>query len=110
MLTNWTLDRTRGPRIPLETVVAKQSCLTARAFGLRDRGVIRPGYRADINLIDYDNLRVFTPEMTYDLPEAGGRLLQRAEGYVATLCAGEVTLENGVPTEARPGRLVRRRG
>jgi N-acyl-D-aspartate/D-glutamate deacylase len=109
MLTNWTRDRTRGPRIPLETVVAKQSRLTARAFGLRDRGVIQPGYRADLNLIDYDNLRVHTPEMTYDLHEAGGRLLQRAEGYIATLCAGEVILDSGVPTEARPGRLVRRR-
>jgi N-acyl-D-aspartate/D-glutamate deacylase len=85
----------------------KQTRETARAVGLNDRGVIAPGYRADLNLIDFPALGARAPEIAYDLPAGGKRLVQRADGYVASICAGEVTFENGAATGARPGRLVR---
>ena len=105
-LTHWTRDRANG-RFPLEWMVRRITRDNARALGLRDRGVLAPGYRADLNLIDYDRLRLCAPEVVYDLPAGGRRLMQRAEGYVATIVAGEVVRRDGVPTGALPGRLVR---
>ena len=80
---------------------------TARAVGLNDRGVLAPGYRADLNVIDYDRLTLHAPEIAYDLPAGGKRLLQRASGYTATIVAGQVTYRDGVATDALPGRLLR---
>ncbi|HVN02598.1 MAG TPA: amidohydrolase family protein [Caulobacteraceae bacterium] len=107
LLAYWTRDRTRGPRLPLAQVFRMQARDTARAVGLYDRGVLARGYRADLNVIDYDNVRLFAPEVAYDLPAGGRRLLQRASGYTATVVAGEVTYRDGVATDALPGRLLR---
>jgi len=107
MLTHWTRDRTRGPKLPLESVVRMQTRDTAAAVGLNDRGVIAPGYRADINVIDHDNLTLHAPEVVYDLPSGGRRLIQRASGYEATIVAGQITYRNGEPTGVLPGRLLR---
>ncbi len=107
LLTYWTRDRTRGPRLPLEQIFRMQSRDTARAVGLYDRGILAPGYRADLNVIDYDNLTLHGPEVAYDLPAGGKRLLQRASGYEATIVAGQVTYRNGEATDALPGRLLR---
>jgi len=106
-LTHWTRDRTRGPRFDLEAMVRMQTRDTARAVGLYDRGVLAPGYRADLNIIDYANLTLEAPKVAYDLPAGGRRLIQRAQGYVATLVAGQVTQRDGEPTGALPGRLLR---
>ncbi len=105
-LTHWTRDRASG-RFPVEWMVRRMTCDNARAIGLGDRGVLAPGYRADINLIDYDRLRLRAPEVVYDLPAGGRRLMQHAEGYVATLVAGQPVRRDGAPTGALPGRLVR---
>jgi N-acyl-D-aspartate/D-glutamate deacylase len=107
MLTHWTRDRSRGERLSLPWVVKAQSADTARAVGLCDRGVLAPGYKADINLIDYGALSLPAPEVVADLPAGGKRLLQRAQGYAATIVSGEVVYEHGEPTGALPGRLVR---
>jgi N-acyl-D-aspartate/D-glutamate deacylase len=107
MLTHWTRDRTRGPKLPIEHVIRRQTSETAHVYGLRDRGVLEPGLKADVNVIDYDNLRFHQPEVAYDLPAGGRRLLQRADGYVATICGGAFIRENGEDTGALPGRLVR---
>ncbi len=107
MLTHWAGDRRRGPRLPLEMVIRKQTSETAELYGLHDRGRIEVGRRADLNLIDLDGLRLHAPEVAYDLPNGGRRLLQRADGYHSTLVAGEVVSERGELTGARPGRLVR---
>jgi N-acyl-D-aspartate/D-glutamate deacylase len=106
-LTHWTRDRTRGPKLPLELLIRMQTRDTAEAVGLRDRGVLALGQRADLNVIDYDKLTLRSPEVTYDLPAGGRRLMQRADGYVATIVAGTVTYLDGEPTGALPGRLVR---
>jgi N-acyl-D-aspartate/D-glutamate deacylase len=107
LLTHWARDRVRGERLPLEWVVKKQTRDTATLYGLGDRGVLEAGLRADINVIDFDNLRLDSPTMVHDLPAGGRRLLQQAEGYDYTVVAGQVTRDHGVDTEARPGRLVR---
>ncbi|MEL6956534.1 MAG: amidohydrolase family protein, partial [Pseudomonadota bacterium] len=107
MLTHWTRDRSRGERLPLEYVVRKQTRDTAAWVGLSDRGVLAPGYRADLNIIDYDRLELHTPTIQHDLPSGGRRLMQRASGYVATIVAGETILRHGTATGAKPGRLVR---
>ena len=107
MLTHWVRDRSRGERVPLEWAVRAQTRNTAELFDLRDRGVLAPGYKADVNLIDFDALALHAPEMVFDLPAQGRRLVQHAEGYRATVCSGEVTWENGEPTGALPGALVR---
>ena len=91
----------------LEFVVHKMTQDTALVYGMADRGVLSAGYKADINIIDYDKLTLEDPEMVYDLPAGGKRLIQRAQGYKATICSGVVTYENGVHTGALPGRLVR---
>ncbi len=94
-------------RIPVETLVAKQSRMTAEALGLLDRGVIAPGYRADLNVIDFDGLRLHAPEFVSDLPAGGKRMLQRASGYRHTFVAGTEIMSDGESTGATPGRLVR---
>ena len=109
MLAYMTRDRTKGPRMPLELVVHKMTRDTALVYGLRDRGLVAPGYKADLNLIDYDALGLEDPEMVYDLPSGGKRLIQRSHGYRATVCSGEVTYEDGEFTGALPGRLLRAR-
>ena len=107
MLSYFTRDRLRGPRMPIEFVVHKMTQDTAQVYGLHDRGVLAPGYRADCNIIDYAALTLHQPKMVWDLPAGGKRLIQKADGYVATVCGGEVTFENGEPTGAMPGRLLR---
>ena len=107
LLAHWGRDRTRGERIPLEVLVKRQSQDTARTVGLTDRGLLAPGMKADINLIDFDNLRVRVPEMVQDLPSGGTRLEQKADGYLATVVSGQVTYRNGEATDALPGRLIR---
>ncbi len=88
-------------------MIRLQARETARAVGLNDRGVLAPGYRADLNVIDWENLKLHAPEVAYDLPAGGRRLLQRASGYTATVVAGEVTYRDGEATGALPGRLLR---
>src|SRR5690606_5590942 len=107
LLTHWVKGRTRGERIGLEQAISLQTSRTAATYGFTDRGVIAPGRRADLNLIDLDAMALHAPEMVFDLPAGGRRLIQRADGYVATLVAGRVTHEHGEPTGERPGRLVR---
>jgi len=109
LLTHWVRDRTRGERLPLEDVVRMQTSRPAEVYGFADRGSLVPGKRADINVIDLDGLRLHEPEMVTDFPASGRRLVQRVDGYRATVCAGEITMEDGSPTGARPGRLVRGR-
>ena len=106
-LIHWTRDRTRGPKLSLEHMIKGQCRDTAETVGLFDRGLIAPGYRADLNVIDFDNLTLKAPGVAYDLPTGGRRLIQRAEGYTATIVAGQVTYRNGTPTDALPGRLLR---
>jgi N-acyl-D-aspartate/D-glutamate deacylase len=107
LLTHWTRDRKRGEKLSIPFVVAMQSRKTALAVGLADRGLIARGYKADINVIDYDRLHLHPPKVHYDLPHGGRRLLQQVEGYDATIVSGVLTQRNGTPTGARPGRLVR---
>jgi N-acyl-D-aspartate/D-glutamate deacylase len=107
LLAHWARDRKRGERLPLEWLVKRQTADTAGLVGLADRGRLAPGLRADVNLIDFDALAVRAPEIAHDLPAGGRRLVQRARGYAKTLVAGEVVMENGEPTGALPGRLVR---
>jgi N-acyl-D-amino-acid deacylase len=108
-LTHWARDRTRGDRLPVEQLVRMQTGRTAELYGFTDRGTLEPGKRADLNVIDHEGLRLHAPEMVNDLPAAGRRLVQRVDGYVATLVAGTQTFSSGEPTGARPGRLVRGR-
>jgi N-acyl-D-aspartate/D-glutamate deacylase len=107
LLTHWVRDRVRGPRVPIERVVARQTRETARLYGLDDRGQLAPGLLADVNVIDLDALTLAAPEMIYDLPANGRRLVQRVRGYEATVKRGVVTYEGGEATGALPGRLVR---
>ena len=107
MISFWPRDRTRGDHIELSEIVRRQTTETAALYGLDDRGRIAPGYRADINVIDYDNLALRSPKLVYDLPAGGRRLIQRADGYTMTICAGEIIFKNGEPTGAMPGRLIR---
>jgi N-acyl-D-aspartate/D-glutamate deacylase len=107
LLTHWVRDRDRGERIPLEFAVKRQTHDTARLYGLRDRGTLVPGMKADVNLIEFDRLRLHPPEMVFDLPANGRRFVQRADGYRFTVVNGEVTFEDGQPTGAMPGKVVR---
>lgn len=107
MLTHWVRDRQRGERMSLPEVVKSLSRDTARAVGLLDRGIIAPGYKADLNVVDLDRLHLHAPEVAHDLPTGGRRLVQRAEGYAATIVSGEVVYRDGAPSGAFPGRLVR---
>ena len=107
LISHWSRDRQRGERLPLEHLVAKQTGKTARAYGLLDRGILAPGYRADLNVIDLERLSVTQPELVYDLPAGGKRFIQRADGYVHTFVGGEEVMREGELTGALPGRLVR---
>ena len=109
MLTHWTRDRRRGPVLPLEDIVRRQTSHTAQVYGLHDRGLLKPGLRADLNLIDYPRLHCEAPTMAYDLPAGGKRLLQRAGGYLATIVSGQPIFQHGEATGALPGALVRSR-
>ena len=106
LMTHWARDRAEG-RIPLERIIQMQASDTARFLGLKDRGLLKPGLRADLNIIDFDRLELMPPTMLRDLPAGGQRLMQYANGYLATLVQGEAITKNGKLTGARPGRLVR---
>ena len=107
LLTHWARDRTRGPRLGLEQVVKYQSRDTALSYGLADRGLLTQGLKADVNVIDFDNMRLHPPHMVNDLPANGQRLIQTAEGYLATIIAGIPSWKNGMITGAMPGKLIR---
>ena len=106
-LTYWVRDRQRGERLPLEFIVAKQTANNARLYGFHDRGLLAPGKRADINVIDLERLTVAPPKAHHDLPAGGTRLIQPVHGYLATMVKGEVTRRHDADTGARPGTLVR---
>jgi N-acyl-D-aspartate/D-glutamate deacylase len=107
LLTHWARDRTRGTKLPLELLVQRQCRGTAEAVGLLDRGLLAPGYKADVNVIDFDRLSLDPPRMVHDLPAGGKRLMQDAHGYLHTVVSGVETYAAGEPTGALPGRLVR---
>ncbi len=108
-LIHWGRDRTRGEKLPLEYLVKRQTQDTARLVGFLDRGVIAPGMKADLNVIDFDNLTLGAPHIVFDLPAGGQRLIQKASGYKFTIVSGEVTFKDGESTGALPGRLLRGR-
>ncbi len=107
LLTHWARDRRRGGHLPLEFLVRKQTLDTARCYGLLDRGVIAPGYKADVNVIDFDRLRLLPPELVYDLPAGGRRIVQKAEGYRHTFVSGLEVMRDGAATGELPGVLLR---
>jgi N-acyl-D-aspartate/D-glutamate deacylase len=107
LLSHWARDRRRGDRLPLEWAVHRLTGDPAGLYELHDRGVLAPGRRADVNLIDFEHLHLLHPERVEDLPAGAGRLIQRSTGYVQTLVRGEVVVDDGVLTDARPGGLVR---
>ncbi len=107
MLTHWVRDRSRGPRLPLEFVVKRLTSETADFFGFQDRGRLAVGKKADVNVLDLDTLRLHHPELRHDLPAGGKRLVQRVDGYSATIVSGQPIFEYGEETGARPGKLVR---
>ena len=106
-ISYWTRDRTRGPKHELEDMVHRLTAANAEAIGLTDRGRIAPGLRADINIVNYDELQLQSPKIQYDLPAGGKRLVQRSKGFDATLLAGEPIWRDGMATGALPGRLLR---
>jgi N-acyl-D-aspartate/D-glutamate deacylase len=106
LLTYWTRDR-QGERMPVELAIKKITSELAHLVGLRDRGVLRPGAKADVNVIDYAALKLCTPEILRDLPAGAHRLIQRAEGYDCTIVSGRIIMRDGVDTGERPGKLVR---
>ena len=108
MLAHWANGRTRGPRLSIEAAVRKQTSDTASAFGFTDRGTIEVGKRADLNVIDFNRLSLGRPYIVRDLPAGGSRIMQEADGYRATVCAGKIVRRDDRDTGARPGRLVRR--
>lgn len=107
MLTHWTRDRKRGEKLELPWVIKAHCRDTAKAVGLNDRGILAPGYRADINIVDLKKMQLRKPEVHFDLPAGGRRLMQYADGYVATIVNGVPIYLDGESTGARPGRLVR---
>jgi N-acyl-D-aspartate/D-glutamate deacylase len=107
MLAHWARDRSRGETLPLEAVVKGLSRDPARAYGLNDRGLLAPGYLADVNVIDFERVRLPAPYLVFDLPAGGRRLLQKAEGIVATVKRGRVTFRDGEHTGAFPGKVIR---
>jgi N-acyl-D-aspartate/D-glutamate deacylase len=106
-LTHWTRERGRGGLFPLAWAVKRLSQDNAAAVGLNDRGLLGVGMKADLNVIDYDRLVLRAPEIVYDLPAGGKRLVQRTEGFDATVVSGAVVYRHGEATGALPGRLVR---
>ncbi|MGB0342488.1 MAG: N-acyl-D-amino-acid deacylase family protein [Parvibaculales bacterium] len=107
LLTHWVRDRSRGGRIALERAVAAQTSETAALYGLHDRGIIAPGMKADMNVIDFKALQLGEPEIVYDLPAGGRRLIQHIKGYRYTIVSGVITYDDGKPTGKMPGQLVR---
>jgi N-acyl-D-aspartate/D-glutamate deacylase len=107
LLEHWGRDRTKGAKLPVAWIIRSLARDTAVAVGLLDRGLVQVGYKADLNIIDFEALHLQVPEVVYDLPSGGKRLTQRAEGYRATIVSGQVTYRDGQPTGALPGRLVR---
>jgi N-acyl-D-aspartate/D-glutamate deacylase len=107
LLMHWARDRKRGPGLPLEFLVRKQTRESAFAYGLTDRGVLAPGYKADINVIDFERLGLGPVDVVYDLPAGGKRLMQRARGYRHTFVSGQETIRNDERTGALPGTLLR---
>jgi N-acyl-D-aspartate/D-glutamate deacylase len=107
MITHWTRDRTRGERLPIEWVIKRLSADNAAALGLSDRGTLKVGKKADLNVIDHARLQAHAPEVRYDLPAGGRRLVQTTEGYEATIVSGQVVQREGQATGALPGQLVR---
>jgi N-acyl-D-aspartate/D-glutamate deacylase len=107
MLTHWVRDRKRGPKIALEEAVRMMTSDPANLYGLGDRGRLEAGLRADVNVIDHEQLKIELPEMIFDLPAGGRRIMQKARGYHRVLVAGEVTIRDDEATGARPGRLIR---
>jgi N-acyl-D-aspartate/D-glutamate deacylase len=107
LLSYWTRDQVPEKRLPLPVAVQSLSRKNAVYIGLNDRGLVAPGYKADLNVIDYDALRLYPPKMIAGLPAGGRCLTQRADGYVATIVSGDVTYRDGQPTEKLPGRLIR---
>jgi len=107
LLTHWTRDRTRGPRLAVEEAVRRLTSDPAQLYGLEDRGVIGVGRRADLNVIDHTALALEPPELIHDLPAGAGRLVQRSRGYVETIVAGRTVVADGELTDERPGALVR---
>ena len=106
MISHWTRDRTRGDRLPIEWVIKRLSSDNAAALGLSDRGQLKPGMKADINVIDHSRIRAHLPEVRYDLPAGGRRLVQTTEGYDATIVSGQIVQRDGTATGNLPGRLV----
>jgi N-acyl-D-amino-acid deacylase len=106
-LAFWTRDRVKGPKLQIGEAVRMMSRDTAKIYGLHDRGRIAPGYRADLNIIDYDALELLLPEMVWDLPAGARRIMQRAKGYVSTFVGGVQTIAHDQATGALPGRLIR---
>jgi N-acyl-D-aspartate/D-glutamate deacylase len=107
LLTHWVRDRSRGERLPLEAMIRMQTRRTSELYGLLDRGLLAPGMKADVNLIDFDELALLAPEMVYDLPANGRRLIQKARGYRTTIKSGTVIFNDGEPTGEMPGQLLR---
>lgn len=107
MLSYWVRDRERGPRLGLEQVVKFQTSETAQLYGFTDRGTLAPGMKADMNLIDFNRLHLHAPEIVHDFPAGARRLIQKVKGYKYTMVNGELTFEDGSPTGAMPGKLVR---
>ena len=107
LIQHWGRDRTRGKKLPLERLVRMQTKETAELVGLYDRGVLAPGYKADVNVIDFDGLTLHPPTVVYDLPADGRRLVQRATGYEKTIVSGKVAFEGGEPTGVLGGKLIR---
>jgi N-acyl-D-aspartate/D-glutamate deacylase len=107
LLTHWTRDRDRGAKLPLPWAIKRLTRDNASAIGLNDRGLLEVGKKADINVIDYQNLKIRPPEVLYDLPAGGKRMIQRTDGYDATIVAGQIVYRHGEATDALPGRLVR---
>lgn len=108
IMTHWGRDRTKGDKMTLEFIVRALTSNTAEAFGMFDRGRLQEGWMADVNIIDFEAMRLFRPEAIFDLPAGGRRLVQRAAGYDATIKAGQVIFRQGEHTGALPGKLVRR--
>ena len=106
-MTHWGRDRTKGEKISLEFIVESLTSKTANTYGMTDRGRLEEGLIADINVIDFEALRLFRPEAIYDLPTGGKRLVQRVEGYNYTIKSGEVTFKDGEHTGSLPGGLIR---
>jgi N-acyl-D-aspartate/D-glutamate deacylase len=106
-LTHWARDRTQGDRLPLELIVHKLSGANADLYGLGDRGTVEEGKRADLNVIDLENLRICAPKLLHDLPTGVSRIVQPADGYLATAVNGGITRRDDTDTGERSGRLVR---